>query len=139
MRSVPVSSQLNQPAGVAGVDGAPAVELAMEEFDLAPVHAREAVTVQAAAPKSSLATHSPVQVNAVKTVYSYSSGVVNIVSLSILVAASWSTWGSWSGCSATCGGGRQARTRQCRNGNTCIGTATQYRDCNKQTCSGSQQ
>lgn len=50
------------------------------------------------------------------------------------VVPRWSQWGSWSGCSATCGGGRQSRSRQCRNGNTCAGPAIIYRDCNTQTC-----
>ena len=52
------------------------------------------------------------------------------------VAASWSSWGSWGGCSVTCGGGRQARIRLCRNGNACAGASTQFRDCNEQTCPG---
>lgn len=52
------------------------------------------------------------------------------------VVPSWSQWSSWSGCSETCGGGRQSRTRQCRNGNTCSGPAVIYRDCNTQTCPG---
>ena len=52
------------------------------------------------------------------------------------VAASWSSWGSWGGCSVTCGGGRQARIRLCRNGNACAGASTQFRDCNEQACPG---
>ena len=50
--------------------------------------------------------------------------------------AEWGQWGSWSGCSLRCGGGRQSRTRQCLNGNICSGTRTQYRDCNEQACPG---
>lgn len=52
------------------------------------------------------------------------------------VSAVWSSWSSWSGCSATCGGGRMSRTRQCINGNTCSGPTTQYTDCNENKCPG---
>ena len=50
------------------------------------------------------------------------------------VAAQWGSWSSWSGCSATCGGGRQARSRRCLNGNTCVGNRVQYQSCSTQAC-----
>ena len=50
------------------------------------------------------------------------------------VAAQWSAWSSWSGCSASCGGGRQARNRRCLNGNTCAGNTVEYRSCNTLAC-----
>ncbi|XP_019850969.1 PREDICTED: zinc metalloproteinase nas-14-like [Amphimedon queenslandica] len=52
------------------------------------------------------------------------------------VVATWSDWNAWSGCSATCGGGRQSRTRTCQNGNSCSGSNIEYRDCNTQSCPG---
>lgn len=51
-----------------------------------------------------------------------------------LVAATWGTWTTWSGCSVTCGGGRQSRRRSCQNGNTCVGRSTEFRNCNTQNC-----
>ena len=51
-----------------------------------------------------------------------------------LVAATWGTWTTWSGCSATCGGGRQSRRRSCQNGNTCMGRNTEFTNCNTQNC-----
>ena len=49
----------------------------------------------------------------------------------------WNSWGEWSGCSASCGGGSQYRQRTC---NThcgvcqCQGPATEQRECNTQSC-----
>ena len=54
----------------------------------------------------------------------------------LIGAAKWGTWSSWSGCSASCGGGRQSRSRRCLNGNICIGKNKEFRDCNMQRCSG---
>lgn len=62
--------------------------------------------------------------------------IMVLISLVHPVVPRWSQWGSWSGCSATCGGGRQSRSRQCINGNTCSGPAIIFRDCNTQTCPG---
>ena len=49
----------------------------------------------------------------------------------------WSEWSEWNKCSAECGGGTQARTRNCQNVNgvlTCEGESTQTRECNTQPC-----
>ena len=45
--------------------------------------------------------------------------------------ATWSSWGSWSQICEN--GGRQVRTRSCRNGRDCQGQKDEYRDC---TCVG---
>lgn len=49
--------------------------------------------------------------------------------------AGWTDWGSWSPCSAECGGGQQFRTRTCERGN-CDGTSKMARACNTHSCKG---
>uniref|UniRef100_H2Y3E3 Hemicentin-1 n=1 Tax=Ciona intestinalis TaxID=7719 RepID=H2Y3E3_CIOIN len=50
----------------------------------------------------------------------------------------WNDWNSWTQCSALCGGGRQTRTRTCRNGSPgeggCIGPQSMELYCNGQPC-----
>lgn len=50
----------------------------------------------------------------------------------------WSSWGVWSVCSCTCGGGASVRTRTCvtRNpvGGPCSGEPRQYKICNTEPC-----
>ncbi|XP_060071250.1 uncharacterized protein LOC132551155 [Ylistrum balloti] len=52
----------------------------------------------------------------------------------------WATWGSWSACTVTCGGGISTRTRTCTNpapqynGADCPGSDTTTMDCNTQVC-----
>lgn len=50
----------------------------------------------------------------------------------------WSGWSGWSSCSVACGGGTQARTRQCQNvscgGDPCSGASTETQACNTQAC-----
>lgn len=52
----------------------------------------------------------------------------------------WSTYGYWSVCSATCGGGTQTRERTCTNptpsngGKDCVGGSYEERNCNTQLC-----
>ncbi|CAB1327564.1 unnamed protein product [Coregonus sp. 'balchen'] len=46
----------------------------------------------------------------------------------------WSSWGSWSKCSAECGGGVHSRVRSCEKGNTCPGCALEYKTCNLEAC-----
>lgn len=46
----------------------------------------------------------------------------------------WSSWGSWSKCSADCGGGVHTRQRTCENGNTCPGCSQEFRMCNPEAC-----
>ena len=50
------------------------------------------------------------------------------------VAATWGDWTSWSECTASCGGGRRSRRRNCEGGNICIGQQTEYTDCNSDSC-----
>merc|ERR1712224_1032192 len=51
----------------------------------------------------------------------------------------WSEWSTWSGCSATCGGGKQAETRsiaieaEC-GGDACTGDVSRVQDCNVDVC-----
>lgn len=58
-----------------------------------------------------------------------------------VVDGQWSDWTQWEQCSAPCGGGWQARRRQCNNpeprngGRDCTGCATDHRPCNKLQCS----
>jgi len=47
--------------------------------------------------------------------------------------AEWSTWGRWSTCSASCGGGSIHRIRSC-SGEGCIGDDTEGKDCNTLAC-----
>lgn len=53
----------------------------------------------------------------------------------------WSSWGSWSECSARCGGGFRWRRRQCDNpppqkpgGLDCTGNSDEYEECNTMPC-----
>ena len=50
----------------------------------------------------------------------------------------WDEWTSFGTCSSTCGGGKQDRTRQCKNGNVgdvgCQGNVTESQDCELQEC-----
>uniref|UniRef100_A0A8C9SSJ4 Semaphorin-5A n=1 Tax=Scleropages formosus TaxID=113540 RepID=A0A8C9SSJ4_SCLFO len=46
----------------------------------------------------------------------------------------WSPWGSWTKCSAECGGGVHSRVRSCENGNICPGCALEYKACNLEAC-----
>nr|XP_040220172.2 A disintegrin and metalloproteinase with thrombospondin motifs 9 isoform X3 [Anopheles coluzzii] len=52
----------------------------------------------------------------------------------------WSAWSSFNECSRTCGGGIQARTRECdspkpkNGGKFCTGLRIEYRPCNTQPC-----
>ncbi|NWR50760.1 PPN protein, partial [Regulus satrapa] len=51
----------------------------------------------------------------------------------------WGSWGEWSKCSRSCGGGVSFRQRQCYSQRTegpssCIGPTRSYRSCNVQNC-----
>ena len=53
------------------------------------------------------------------------------------VNGGWTTWGDWSECSVTCGGGTQTRSRSCTNppvahgGKPCLGLREITQDCDK--------
>ena len=56
----------------------------------------------------------------------------------------WQQWGPWSQCSATCGLGTTVRARSCcasnlRGNLTCVGNATEAKDCNSAACQGKPQ
>merc|ERR1711892_707325 len=54
----------------------------------------------------------------------------------------WSSWGPWTGCSATCGAGRQTRERVCESRisrlglltSTCPGASQDSKHCNQEEC-----
>lgn len=52
----------------------------------------------------------------------------------------WQPWSLWSGCSKTCGGGRQQRNRMCYGpffeGKHCPGEREEVRHCNEKRCPG---
>ena len=62
--------------------------------------------------------------------------------IQISVDGGYSKFGSWSKCSAECGGGTQTRSRTCTNpapangGADCVGASIQERDCNTKGCPG---
>ena len=57
---------------------------------------------------------------------------------------SWSQWGTWSGCTRSCGTGLQTRVRSCSNpppsegGSDCQGIGVESRPCNIKDCPGKQ-
>ncbi|KAI7799480.1 hemicentin-1 isoform X1 [Triplophysa rosa] len=61
------------------------------------------------------------------------------------VDGKWSSWESWSECSASCGGGERTRVRLCNNpspsnnGRLCPGDSSQLSRCNIQPCPGGPQ
>ena len=58
------------------------------------------------------------------------------------VDGGWSTWHSWSRCSASCGGGVRIRVRSCTNprpaygGRSCPGNETESHSCHDAPCPG---
>jgi len=62
------------------------------------------------------------------------SGGVNPPSPTPSPNGQWSSWGSWSPCTVSCGGGVQARTRSCQGGSNCAGQSSQSRSCNSLVC-----
>ena len=70
---------------------------------------------------------------------------VNIAKIAIayldLIADQWQEWGPWSGCTTSCGPGKEFRARACSQGTsagnqTCVGHATEDRDCTNPPCQG---
>ena len=61
---------------------------------------------------------------------------------SFAVNGNWSEWGEYSLCSVSCGGGVQARYRECDNplpaygGKDCVGESEEIRPCNQFPCPG---
>lgn len=57
-----------------------------------------------------------------------------------IVEAGWSEWGTWTHCSAPCGGGVRWRNRRCDNpppsegGPTCLGCHIEAETCNSHLC-----
>uniref|UniRef100_A0AC35FVF3 Uncharacterized protein n=1 Tax=Panagrolaimus sp. PS1159 TaxID=55785 RepID=A0AC35FVF3_9BILA len=54
-----------------------------------------------------------------------------------VAAPQWNSWQPWSGCSVSCGGGVESRTRTCNNQCSvcqCQGAATEQRPCNPDPC-----
>jgi len=50
----------------------------------------------------------------------------------------WDSWNNWTECDVSCGGGKQKRSRNCKNGSPgdsgCLGKAVDTLDCNTQSC-----
>ncbi|OXB81609.1 UNVERIFIED_CONTAM: hypothetical protein H355_008771, partial [Colinus virginianus] len=59
-----------------------------------------------------------------------------------IINGGWSFWGAWSSCSRDCELGFRIRKRTCTNpepkngGLPCVGSATEYQDCNPHPCPG---
>jgi len=57
------------------------------------------------------------------------------------VHGAWSSWGEWSNCTVSCGGGNQTRERECNDpapangGDECEGEVREAQDCNEDECS----
>ncbi|KAJ1190151.1 hypothetical protein NDU88_006890 [Pleurodeles waltl] len=57
-----------------------------------------------------------------------------------IIRGGWSPWGAWSSCSKDCEMGFKSRKRTCTNpepkngGLPCVGSASEYQDCNSQPC-----
>lgn len=62
--------------------------------------------------------------------------------LILIVDGHFDSWGSWGACSATCGGGIQARSRGCLfdavapHGLNCSGDFDETQTCNRDLCPG---
>ena len=60
----------------------------------------------------------------------------------VAVGGAWGAWSGWSECSSECGGGTQIRSKQCNDpapangGAECEGESTEVRECNTQSCPG---
>ncbi|XP_052704188.1 uncharacterized protein LOC128180261 [Crassostrea angulata] len=56
------------------------------------------------------------------------------------IDGNWATWGSYGGCTVTCGGGSQTRTRTCSDpapqhgGTSCSGSSSSHQGCNAHNC-----
>ena len=59
---------------------------------------------------------------------------------SVTVDGAWCSWGEWSECDASCGGGHRTRTRSCTNpepkcgGDPCPGDDYDIEECNTEAC-----
>ena len=62
------------------------------------------------------------------------------VSFYVSVNCEWESWGSFSSCTKTCGGGTMHRTRSKSReeefGGTCTGKSREEKTCNNQDCPG---
>ena len=70
----------------------------------------------------------------------YLTKIVHVKSLT--VNGGWNSWGSWTSCTATCGGGTKYRSRSCTNpspsngGKPCHGSSRDKPTCNTNGCPG---
>ena len=126
-----------KPTGPIGDLGMAAVRAAAEEDPAEGAHA--SVDVLRAALESVLTkgcvTATLAQVG-VSLSYSYHTHNVFLAKGLFTAEASWSTWGSWSSCTKTCGRGRSDRYRSCSGGSTCPGDGSEARWCNNNSCPG---
>nr|CAG2208149.1 unnamed protein product [Mytilus edulis]CAG2208150.1 Delta and Notch-like epidermal growth factor-related receptor,Delta-like protein B,Fibropellin-1,Protocadherin Fat 1,Protein jagged-1b,Protein delta homolog 2,Fibropellin-3,Coadhesin,Neurogenic locus protein delta,Protein crumbs homolog 1,Thrombospondin-2,Protein jagged-1,Protein eyes shut,Delta-like protein 3,Delta-like protein 1,Delta-like protein 4,Neurogenic locus notch homolog protein 2,Protein crumbs,Sushi, von Willebrand factor type A, len=67
-------------------------------------------------------------------------GHINYLTVGCIVHGGWSSWGSWSSCTKSCGSGTRYHTRSCSNpspkngGNYCSGSTSAYASCNTHAC-----
>ncbi|XP_035664469.1 SCO-spondin-like [Branchiostoma floridae] len=64
---------------------------------------------------------------------------LSCININCSALASWEPWGTWSACDATCGGGKQTRTRTCTARTHCCdyacpGLSLEQQPCNIQDC-----
>ncbi|KAL3875270.1 hypothetical protein ACJMK2_038192 [Sinanodonta woodiana] len=84
-------------------------------------------------------TPSNVQTDSITTtVQSVTGSTMFSTTSPITVFEKWTTWSSWNGCTVTCGGGIQARTRLCLKSPIsdadCVGNNSQSQSCNSFNC-----
>ena len=58
-----------------------------------------------------------------------------LASCSEQACPSWTKWSDYGACSVTCGPGTQSRSRQCNNGENCVGEKTETKQCTLSACS----
>ncbi|VDI50479.1 Hypothetical predicted protein [Mytilus galloprovincialis] len=67
-------------------------------------------------------------------------GHINYLTVGCIVHGGWSSWGSWSSCTKSCGSGTRYHTRSCSNpspkngGNSCSGSTSASASCNTHAC-----
>ena len=68
--------------------------------------------------------------------------VVKTIIFFFPVNGGWTSYGTWSTCSVSCGNGTQSRSRSCTNpppsggGKDCVGSATETKECDGGACAG---
>jgi|GEM_PF-7038451 len=69
---------------------------------------------------------------------SYCNNITKVLKTSCDAGSStcgWGSFGNWSSCSKSCGGGTKDKTRSCNVSGHCAGSSKKYTSCNTQSCS----